>query len=159
MGYKEFWRNKWDSLKDGAKASLNGLLITIQAAINNAIEAINKFLSFRIPDDWDLFGRFAGRRIGANIPYVTLPRLAQGAVIPANKEFLAVLGDQKHGTNIETPLDTMVQAFTQALDSRGGGQTVIRFEGQLAPLARILKPYIDQEGSRQGTRLSRIGTV
>ena len=43
-----------------------------------------------------------------------LPRLASGAVIPPNREFMAVLGDQKRGTNIETPLATMVQAFKQA---------------------------------------------
>jgi hypothetical protein len=61
-----------------------------------------------------------------NIPNVNLgsisggiPALAQGAVIPANKQFLAVLGDQKNGTNIETPLETMVEAFNQALDNRG----------------------------------------
>lgn len=33
----------------------------------------------------------------------SLPRLAQGAVIPPNREFLAVLGDQKNGRNIEAP--------------------------------------------------------
>ena len=51
---------------------------------------------------------------GGNIPpvdYVSLPRLAQGAVIPPNREFLAVLGDQKSGTNIETPLSTMVHVW------------------------------------------------
>lgn len=44
-----------------------------------------------------------------------IPRLATGAVIPANKEFLAVLGDQKHGTNIEAPLDTIKQAAEEAI--------------------------------------------
>ena len=44
-----------------------------------------------------------------------IPKLATGAVIPANREFLAVLGDQKHGTNIEAPLDTIVQANEQLL--------------------------------------------
>ena len=33
----------------------------------------------------------------------SIPRLAKGMVIPANSEFLAVLGDQKYGRNIETP--------------------------------------------------------
>lgn len=44
-----------------------------------------------------------------------LPHLAQGAVIPPNREFLAVLGDQKHGTNIEAPLDTIKQAVAEVL--------------------------------------------
>lgn len=49
----------------------------------------------------------------------SVPALAQGKVIPPNREFMAILGDQKSGTNIETPLATMVQAFRQAL-SEGG---------------------------------------
>lgn len=46
----------------------------------------------------------------ASLSAAPIPALAKGAVIPANKEFLAVLGDQKHGTNIEAPLDTIKQA-------------------------------------------------
>lgn len=34
-----------------------------------------------------------------------IPALAQGAVIPPNREFMAVLGDQRHGTNLEAPED------------------------------------------------------
>lgn len=53
----------------------------------------------------------------------SLPHLAQGAVIPPNREFLAVLGDQKHGTNIEAPLDTIKQAVAEVLAqvNVGGG--------------------------------------
>ena len=39
-----------------------------------------------------------------------IPYLAKGAVLPANKPFLAVVGDQKHGTNIEAPLTTIQEA-------------------------------------------------
>ena len=49
--------------------------------------------------------------------------LANGAVIPPNHEFTAVLGDQKRGVNIETPLDTMVDAFKNALSEMGGGSS------------------------------------
>lgn len=45
------------------------------------------------------------------------PGLAKGAVIPPNKKFLAVLGDQKSGTNIEAPLDTIKRAFVETLGS------------------------------------------
>lgn len=41
--------------------------------------------------------------------------LARGAVIPANKPFLAMLGDQKSGTNVEAPLDTIKQALSEVL--------------------------------------------
>ena len=58
--------------------------------------------------------------------------LASGAVIPPNRKFLAVLGDQKSGTNIETPLATMVEAFKQAMAESGGGTTtvVIQLDGK-----------------------------
>lgn len=57
-----------------------------------------------------------------------VPALANGAVIPPNSEFLAILGDQKSGTNIETPLATMVDAFKTAIVEMGvggGGESVI----------------------------------
>ena len=64
-----------------------------------------------------------GKSWSANILHLSewgIPQLAQGAVIPPNREFLAVLGDQKAGTNIEAPLETIVQAFRQALAEQGG---------------------------------------
>lgn len=42
-----------------------------------------------------------------NVELPQIPKLATGAVIPANREFLAVLGDQKHGRNLEMPEDLM----------------------------------------------------
>lgn len=44
---------------------------------------------------------------------VEIPALAKGAVIPANRKFLAVLGDQTSGTNIEAPLSAIQQAVAQ----------------------------------------------
>ena len=53
---------------------------------------------------------------------MSIPHLAKGAVIPPNNKFLAMLGDQTSGTNIETPLSTMIQAFKSALsDSNYNG--------------------------------------
>ena len=68
---------------------------------------------------------------------------------------MAVLGDQKNGTNIETPLETMIQAFNAALDGRDNSQNInINFTGSLAEVARLLKPQIDNETTRQGKRSS-----
>lgn len=46
---------------------------------------------------------------------IEIPKLATGAVLPANREFLALVGDQKHGTNVEAPLDTIRQAQKDAI--------------------------------------------
>lgn len=55
----------------------------------------------------------------------SVPKLATGAVIPPNREFLAVLGDQKSGTNIEAPYDMIVQAVRQGNAESGGGSRPI----------------------------------
>lgn len=61
--------------------------------------------------------------VGITIPTVSdmtiprfIPKLATGAVIPPREEFMAILGDQKHGTNIEAPLDTIKQANREVLE-------------------------------------------
>ena len=96
-------------------------------------------------------------KVGFNIDPITAPQipyLAQGAVIPANHEFLAVLGDQTNGTNIEAPLATIQQALAEVMEAYTGPQDItIRFAGDLAQLARVLKPYIDKEENRRGAKL------
>lgn len=77
-------------------------------------------------------GGFGSPSRAPSISRISTPALARGAVIPPNKEFLAVLGDQKSGTNIEAPLATMVDAFKQAMAESGGGTTtvVVQLDGK-----------------------------
>lgn len=56
-----------------------------------------------------------------NIYVPPIPRLAQGAVLPANKPFMAVVGDQTHGTNVEAPLKTIQEALDLTLADRMEG--------------------------------------
>lgn len=91
---------------------LCGLLVTpFVTAINFIIDALNVFIAglnkikFTFPD-W--VPGMGGKSFGINlqpIQKLQIPRLATGAVIPPNREFLAVLGDQKSGNNIEAPED------------------------------------------------------
>ena len=85
----------------------------------------------------------------------SIPHLAKGAVIPPNKEFLAVLGDQKSGTNIEAPLDTIVQAMNMALSQSGGGggssTVVMQIDGR--EFGRAVIEQGNRENRRIGTRL------
>ena len=85
-----------------------------------------------------------------------IPALATGAVIPPNREFLAVLGDQKAGINIETPLSTMVEAFNRALDARGGtggGQQTVILEVDKKVLGRVTYQMNKEESRRIGVDL------
>jgi hypothetical protein len=73
-----------------------------------------------------------------------VPQLAKGAVLPANKPFLAMVGDQTNGTNIEAPLETIKQALSEVMAQQGWDVNV-EFRGELAALARILAPVITKE--------------
>lgn len=55
----------------------------------------------------------------AVITPLNVPRLAQGAVLPANKPFMAMVGDQTHGTNVEAPLETIKQAVFEVIGDLG----------------------------------------
>lgn len=97
-GIKDIFKGIWNTIID----LLNGAINIIIKGINWLIKQMNK-ISFDVPS-WVPF--VGGKSIGVNIDYISenvLPRLAKGAVIPANDEFLAVLGDQTHGNNIEAP--------------------------------------------------------
>lgn len=81
------------------------------------------------------------------------PHLANGAVISPNNEFLAVLGDQRSGMNIETPAATMLQMFKQALaESDFGGDVTVNFKGNttMAQFVRTIYPQIEVERQRRG---------
>ena len=126
QGIVDIFGGIWDTIVDIIKAPLNlviglinGLLTAIETGVNFVIKAVNK-LSFDVPD-W--VPGIGGETFGFDLDeasFTKIPYLASGAVIPPNKEFMAVLGDQSSGTNIETPLKTMIEAFNAALDARGG---------------------------------------
>lgn len=82
--------------------TFEGFINKIIGGLNWLIAKLNAF-KITIPS-W--VPEIGGKSLGFNIsPFktVTLPRLATGAVIPARSEFVAVLGDQKHGRNLEAP--------------------------------------------------------
>lgn len=116
-------------VRDVGIAVGNSLLEFMAIVTNGFVDAINVLIGGLnsivgdIPDWVELFGliipglptALVSLKGFQTLPHWTPPRLAQGAVIPPNREFMAVLGDQKSGVNIETPLETMIQAFRQAL--------------------------------------------
>lgn len=158
------WEKAWEGVKDVFKAIWNGIIATIEGAINFIIDGINLLISalntihFEIPDWVPIIG---GKSFGINIPLVSqveLPRLAEGAVIPPNREFMAVLGDQKSGTNIETPLATMVQAFKQAMNESGmGGRSItVVMEVDKREFGRAVYRANNDESQRVGVRLAGV---
>lgn len=157
------WEKAWDGVKKIFKGIWNSIVIVVESAINIMIKGINWLISklntihFDIPDWVPIIG---GKSFGIHInpvAEVKLPRLATGAVIPPNREFLAVLGDQKSGTNIETPLATMIQAFKQALAEggySGANEAVLVCDKDV--LGKVIYKLNKAEGSRIGVNLTGV---
>ena len=158
---KAIFTGLWDAIKN----TVNGIMETIETMVNGVIDGINSVIDtlnsirFTIPD-W--VPHWGGKSFGLNVPNISwrleLPRLAEGAVIPPNREFLAVLGDQKSGTNIETPLSTMVQAFKQAMNETGGGNRPITVVLQVdrRELGRVVYKLNNEETQRVGVKLAGV---
>lgn len=138
----------------------NAIIAIVEALANAVIDGWNLMksalnaLSFTVPDWVPVLG---GKHFGFDFEmteHISLPRLAEGAVIPPNREFMAVLGDQRSGTNIETPLSTMVQAFRQALaEQGGGGSRPIILMLDRRELGRAVVDVYNMESQRVGLQL------
>ncbi len=122
-GVKQVFGGIWDRMVTFVKSPINaiigfinGMIDGIASALNYVINGLNS-LNIKLPD-W-LPGGLGGKEFGLNIPtvpYTKIPYLAQGAVLPANKPFLAMVGDQRHGTNVEAPLSTIQEAVALVMD-------------------------------------------
>ena len=157
------WTKAWEGIKKVFKGIWNGIVMILESAVNLIIKGVNWLIgklnslleNSLLTKGLDLIGiEFRGI---PQIPEVHIPRLAQGAVIPPNREFMAVLGDQKSGTNIETPLATMVQAFKQALAESGYGgsnEAVLVLDKEV--LGKVVYRLNKAEGTRIGVNLAEI---
>ena len=134
----------WNLSDNPITRFVKGIANAIIGFVNLIIEAINSLFHIK----------FNGLQIGGvqiipkidtkllNIPKI--PLLAQGAVIPPNREFLAVLGDQKHGTNIEAPLSTIQEAVALVMEDYAAAN-VAGHEATVAALREILAAVLGIE--------------
>lgn len=155
MGVQNIFGGIFDGMIALAKAPINaiiGLLNAAIGAINGMIDGINQ-LSFDVPSWVPLLG---GKSWGFDLPHIPqIPHLAQGAVLPANQPFLAVVGDQRRGTNVEAPLETITQAVIAALSQLGGAQELtasqpieVKLDGQV--LYRAMAKIEANRGAKIG---------
>ena len=122
------------SIKTSITNVLNKVIGIVNSAIgtvNSAIGGIESAFSF---GPWEVPTPFGKKTIGfsATFPRVpTIPYLAKGAVIPPRSEFLAVLGDQKQGNNIETPEALLRKIFREETAGRQTSGGDYRFTAQI----------------------------
>lgn len=163
---QSIWGSAWEGMRNKVSSILSSIQNTISSvfswisstisslgnSLRNLVSNVFSFGSTKTTITGNTSSRFSRSVMLASM-YSTpsfaalsntpIPKLATGAVIPANKEFLAVLGDQKHGTNVEAPLDTIKQAQRESilevlseLGLSGGG-----FNRN--PQTIIIKQYLD----------------
>lgn len=141
------WKKAWEGVRLFLKSAVNGVITLLNqmvsrlvAALNAVVRAANK-LSFTVPEWVPTIG---GRKFGVNLPTVSAPQipyLARGAVLPANKPFLAMLGDQRHGTNVEAPLQTIQEAVALVMEDQTAA--ILRgFEASVGVQKEILEAVL-----------------
>ena len=79
-----------------------------------------------------------------------IPKLATGTVVSPNKKFLAMLGDNTSEKEVVSPISTMKQAFSEALNEYGGDtrEAILQLDGET--FARLINPYSKAENNRLG---------
>lgn len=130
-GLVQIFKGVFQMIEGFAKTPINAVIGLINGMISAVVDGLNGLLSMangllsKLPENTPLIGGFQIPEIKApsKIPY-----LATGAVIPANAPFTAVLGDQKHGNNIEAPESLIRKIVREESGSRGG---TYHFTGQI----------------------------
>ena len=149
--FTQDWDRAWEGVKSIFSGIWNGMISVLETAINFFIKGINwliekiNTISFTVPDWVPLVG---GKTVGIHIPLiseVSIPRLAAGTVVPPNREFMAMLGDNKTETEVVSPLSTIRQAMAEALEASGfgGGNIEVNLVVDGATLARVIVPKIN----------------
>ena len=144
------WKRAWNGILYAFKGLinsliglLNALLTKLTGALNGVIRLANA-MSFTVPS-W--VPGIGGKKFGFGMKTVTAPQipyLARGAVLPANRPFLAMVGDQRHGTNIEAPLTTIQEAMGAVMGDYAAGN-MAGHEATVAVLKQILEAVLGME--------------
>ena len=110
------WKKAWEGVKTVFKTVADGFVSIFKLPINRMIDLLNGFIAginkIKIPDWVPSVG-------GKGFNIAKIPKLAQGSVVPPNKEFLAVLGDNTKEHEVVSPISTMKQAFVEAMQDVG----------------------------------------
>lgn len=139
----------FEKLADYVKTPINAAIRLVNNGIgtmNNALGGLERAFSF---GPWEIPTPFGSKTIGfsASFPRIgEIPYLAKGAVIPPKSEFLAVLGDQKSGRNLEAPEDLIRQIVRE--ESGSGQNGNYRFTAQINRRT-IFDEVIDEAKLRQ----------
>lgn len=135
--FQSKFRDAWQKVKDvfstggriwsGIK---EGIENTFRAVVNAIIRGMNTIIAMPFNKINSMLNTIRNAHFlgispfqnlwGVNpLPVPQIPMLARGAVIPANRQFLAVLGDQRNGNNLEAPESLLRQIVREEAGGAG----------------------------------------
>lgn len=168
--FKEAWTKVKNVFSSGGKVFSGikeGIESTFKSVVNTLITGINTIITKPFNAINSMLNSIRNVSIAGVKPFhllwsknpITVPQipyLAKGAVIPPNKEFLAVLGDQRSGTNIEAPAKLIKQMTKEALqeaDINGTDDVEVTvnvyLEGESEGIFKIVKTEYSKEKKRK----------
>lgn len=113
----------WSGIKEGIESTFRTVVNAIIRGMNTIIAVPFNRINFML--NMIRNASFLGispfqHMWGVNpLPVPQIPMLARGAVIPANRQFLAVLGDQHNGNNLEAPESLLRQIVREEAGGAG----------------------------------------
>ena len=154
--FGDVFSDAWEAVKNvfnsGGKifeGIKDGIFNAFRSIVNSLIDGINWVVAVPFNSiNWALDGIRNIDILGArpfdwlgSIDVPSIPHLATGTVVPPNAgEFSAILGDNKHETEIVSPLSTMKEALSEALDEKGGGS-----DPRIAQLLEVLIAVVENK--------------
>ena len=155
LGVKMIFANIWNGIISIVEGAINGIIY----GVNAVIRGLNK-ISIKMPS-WlggGTFGFSLEEMQKADLSRfkIEVPGLATGAVLPPNKPFLAMLGDQTTGRNIETP-ESLLRQIIQ--EENAGNNPILNLilDGDTAQIMRFFKIELQKEDERTGITLVEEG--
>lgn len=148
------WKSVIDAINGSGGGGIGqGISVSFKSAVNQLIRGLNSVLKNSFSQINNVFTKLRNTQVMGRYPFSYLPSikvpnipaLAKGAVIPANREFLAILGDQKSGTNVEAPLDTITEAMMIALQAQGGTLTPESIAAAMRSALQGMGVYFDRQ--------------
>lgn len=113
----------WSGIKEGIESTFRTVVNAIIRGMNTIIAVPFNRINFMLNmiRNASFLGISPFQNLwGVNpLPVPQIPMLARGAVIPANRQFLAVLGDQRNGNNLEAPESLLRQIVREEAGGAG----------------------------------------
>lgn len=113
----------WSGIKEGIESTFRTVVNAIIRGMNTIIAVPFNRINFMLNTirNAHFLGISPFQNLwGVNpLPVPQIPMLARGAVIPANRQFLAVLGDQRNGNNLEAPESLLRQIVREEAGGAG----------------------------------------